>query len=256
MNRRLLALLAMLLLLCATGCRYSRWAMRDQDYARKYPEPTNNIFQRAKQALDGRHLDMKDGSFLAGGVSPDGQAVWADIGAMHYPEAWTESYLAFSGLYSDDLHDAFFGGKLGTRIQSPSRIAPFVGVGGFAGLFHKGSAGDALWLALQDDDDCDCNDPDWGPGDDGLHPMFAVYPEAGIHYWLNSDTRLSASISYMVSTEGRDYDYLLLGFSLTSLDLDTSRNEFLEPELSDEELLEWEEFRRLPPVEQPPDTDF
>jgi hypothetical protein len=247
----------LLLLLAAGGCQYSRWALRDPDYARKYPKSGGGIGKRIKQAVDARHLDMKDGGFVAGGSSQDGQAVWADFGMMHYREPWKESYLAFSGLYSDDLHDAFFGGKLGTRIQSPSRLAPFAGVGGFAGLFHKGTAHDALWFTQHEDedddegfffdDDCDCDESEWDPGDDGLHPMFAVYPEVGIHYWLNSDTRISASLSYLVSTEGRDYDYLLLGISFSWLDLDEPPNEFLDPPLSPEELNDWEALQ--PPVD-------
>jgi hypothetical protein len=245
----------LVLSLFAGGCRHSRWALRDGDYARKYPDRTNNILTKAKQSVDARHLLQKDGTFVAGGVHRDAQAYYADLGMFHYPRSWYERYIALTGLYSDDLHDAFVGGKLGYRVQPPARLAPFVGAGGFVGAFHKGSIYDGLWWATHDEDG---DSPNWNPGDDGLHPMFAVYPEAGVHYWLNSRTRVTASLSYMVTSEGRDFDYLLIGLGFSRIESEADYypplnfGASLDPgpseTVQDHEPL----LRRLPPVEEEP----
>jgi hypothetical protein len=243
------ALLVLLLPVFSGGCRYSRWALRDEDYARRYPDRTNNILTKAAQAIDARHLFRKDGAFVAGGIHRDAQAYHGDLGVFLYPRSWYEQYAALTGLYSDDLHDAYVGGKVGCRIQPPTRLAPFVGVGGFAGAFHKGSFYDALWWAAHDEDG---NPPDWNPGDDGLHPMFAVYPEAGVHYWLSSRTRVTASLSYLISSEGRDFDYLLIGLGISRINSDSDYRppiDFVPSATApDEELL----VRRLPPVDDEP----
>lgn len=43
----------------------------------------------------------------------------------------------------------------------------------------------------------------------------AIYPEAGVHVWLNGRTRLSASASYWVTTVGREHDFWYYGVGLT-----------------------------------------
>lgn len=208
-------MILVVLLLCAGGCAGSRWARKDPDYAEKYSRHSDDPLQMAKQAMDARHLEKKSGMFYAANVQPHPSAVGAEVGSFTYLKPWLEEQLAIAGLFSDDLDDVFVGGKVAARIQSPSRVAPFVGVGGFAGLFHKGTAHDFAWLMLHDPDH-----RDWNPGDDGLHPMFAVYPEAGIHWWLDSEVRLTASLSYYITTEGRDHDYLFLTFAVSQLKLD------------------------------------
>ncbi len=260
MVRWSLVLLVLVLPLFAGGCRYSRWALRDGDYAHKYPQRTNNLLTKTKQAIDARHLFEKSGSFVAGGVHRDGQAYFADVGVLHYPRSWYEQYAALTGLYSDDLHDAFLGGKVGCRVQAPARLAPFAGVGGFVGAFHKGSVHDALWWAAHDED----TTPDWMPGDDGLHPMFAVSPEAGVHYWLSTRTRVTASLSYMVTSEGRDFDYLLFGLGFARIkpaqpycppfDLGASETVEVPADVGAREAIEdFEQLvRRLPPVDEQP----
>jgi len=191
--------------------------MKDPDYAAKYPRHSGNVLKMAKQAVDARHLAQRKGSYLGGTFEPEANAIGGEIGYSYYLEPWLEQQIALAGLYSDDLHDAYIGGKLGYRVQSPSRVAPFVGLGGFAGLFHKGTPYDTLYVvgaAVSDDPDYHY---DHDPGDDGLHPMLAVYPEVGVHFWLNEKFRLTASGSYHISTEGRKFDYYLFNFGISRM---------------------------------------
>lgn len=193
--------------------------MDDPDYADKYPEHSGNVLQMAKQAVDARHLSAKRGDYIAGMLDARGSAGGLQTGGFFYACPWLEQQVALEMLYCDDLHDLFVGGKYGVRAQLPTRLAPFVGVGGFAGLFHKGTPHDAEWIVLEDDDHRGHfpNEKRIDPGDDGLHPLFAVYPEVGVHFWLTGKHRLTASAAYYLTTEGRSHDYLLIGASFSRL---------------------------------------
>jgi hypothetical protein len=111
--------------------------------------------------------------------------------------------------------DDIFGGlNAGLRVQSPSRLAPFAGVGMFHGASSYTMPAEDDWIDNDDDGSTDERGEertDW----DGW--LSAVYPEVGVHYWLASNVRLTASGAYYVTTEGRDSDFWFYGVSLSFL---------------------------------------
>ena len=122
--------------------------------------------------------------------------------------------IAVDGDPSQSLSQNAFGGiNLGVRAQSPTRVAPFVGAGVFAGA--------SSYYELADSDGVD-NDDDFfidEPGEEReTNDYFAaVYPEVGVHAWLTSNWRATASASYLVTTEGRDHDFWYVGVYLARL---------------------------------------
>ena len=87
-------------------------------------------------------------------------------------------------------------------------MAPFVGLGGYAGWVPSIGSADADW---------DWSDVDGHRDDEDYDALFAVYPEVGCHFWCNSRWRLTASASYQFTTDGRNSDFLLYGVSLARL---------------------------------------
>ena len=47
--------------------------------------------------------------------------------------------------------------------------------------------------------------------------LAAIYPELGVHFWLNGRTRLTASGAYYGTTEGRDADVWVFGLGVAWL---------------------------------------
>lgn len=225
-------LLLFVLLLTATGCAggrwpfSSKWAMADADYAARYarPYPEGERYRRmAKQMVDARHVAGKGGAYVAGSASHrDGPAtIGGEIGAFTYPTPWLEARAALAGVVGADAderfpgQDAFLGLNTGLRVQSPSRFAPFIGAGTFAGVssFDVPAEDDGL------DNDDDFFVDEHGEVEDESALFAAVYPEVGAHFWLKPRLRLTGSASYYVTTEGRDHDFWYFGISLSWLDL-------------------------------------
>ncbi|QDU96109.1 hypothetical protein [Lignipirellula cremea] len=212
-----------LLLQAILGCANPRWALRDRDYRDKYSQDTSDLRLQAKQAVDARHVREKWGYVGGGGASPGSPfAGHLKFGYFDYMESWLERQFTLGAFRSNSLNDTVFGPQATFRVQSPSRLAPFVGVSGLAGVLHKGTLHDGVDLIVRslqnDDDDCGC-DKNRGLPDDHLHPVFVGAPEVGVHYWLNADLRATASLSYAMSTEGRDHDAFFLNFEIARLNL-------------------------------------
>ena len=241
-------------MLCAiSGCTAprwatSRWAMDQPEYAAKYDRPyteegRDRIHRLGKQMVDARYIGGRNGWHLGTvyqGESPS--SAGGTIGTFSFSETGLiERHIGLSGVGGTSAHDGFVGFNGGLRMQSPSRLAPFAGVGGFAGVNWKYPAiasVAAIILALDasdgdieifddifdDDDDDDTvhphNDdppPPSTPEPDKTrmtHGFAAIYPEIGVHYWLSSNTRVTASGSYWISTEGRDQDSWFVGVNL------------------------------------------
>ena len=201
----------------------SRWAMSDPDYQRKYSqphEPGEKYPRMLKQSVDARHVKGTSGMYvdwLRSSKPADGGA----IGVYSYPTSWLETRGGVGGMQGADTYEALaLGVDGGIRIQSPSRIAPFVGVGGFAG-----------WTATRNrpkrtnDDDDPPDDPfDEDDDDDwfdlllaasfralyeNTEPSAGIYPEIGCHYWVTERHRVTGFARYYLSDSGEDF--LLLG---------------------------------------------
>ncbi|TWT85492.1 hypothetical protein Pla123a_02990 [Posidoniimonas polymericola] len=198
------------MLAACTGCTGSRWGRSHPSYAAKYPRHTGNLARMAKQAVDARHVAGETGLYsgVSGRDEPAGGAV--HLGGFHYPEylnGAVETRLGIQGVGVPNK-DFFSGGfECGARLQSPSRLAPFVGIGGYAGGNEKDDGRDNNGNGYIDED-FEKNDTSYD---------VAVIPEVGVHFWTTPYIRTSASASYYVTSAGGDSDFMLYGVSLSVL---------------------------------------
>ena len=210
-------LLSILMSGCAlpSGVLRSRWAMEDLEYAHKYSDGAEqgDVLGKLKQASDARFLDGAHGLFVSTGYAKrkeveDGLFA-IDVGAENYFTSYMTGRVSLMAMVNDD--DWFTGLDGGLRLQSPSRLAPFAGVGFFGGGAQE--------TVIADDDGKD-NDDD-GVIDERKEKanrfsggLAAFYPEVGAHYWWTPQLRLSGYGRYLMTSEGRDHDDWLVGFGL------------------------------------------
>lgn len=190
--------------------------MDDPVYAEKYADGAEkgDLLGKAKQAFDARHTRHLGGLYGSGGYQyrPEGEGSLpgAEVGYEVYAQNWLTARGSLA-LYSDG--DQGYGGlDLGLRVQPPTRIAPFAGIGIFNGV----SRGDRL--ATNDHVDNDDDDLVDEPGEresflDGW--LAAVYPEVGVHAWVNGSVRVSGYGRYFITSDGRDSDHWLIGGQVT-----------------------------------------
>lgn len=201
-----------------TGCAgfgTSRWAMDDPVYAEKYdkPYPSNDakkVARMMKQASDARYVSDRSGWYLGAAGADEPSAIGAEIGAFHYIGHSAEARGALKVLGTSSANGWFGGLDVGIRTQSPSRLAPFVGMGAFVGTseYEVDATNDGL------DNDNDILVDESGETEDEHDFLASFYPEVGAHFWLNSRTRLTANAQYHITTEGRDADFWFVGLSI------------------------------------------
>ena len=195
--------LIVLAALLSTGCQLtSKYALDDADYAEKYDVPYDDgkILRMGKQMVDARHVKGKSGfSAGIGGANTGGGALAGDLTLFGYPESWIEVRAGLQGVVSGDANDTFGGGHLGWRFQTPSRLAPFAGFGGFVGAADE-----------ERDEICGCVREKGGA-------FASIYPEVGAHFWLTGRSRLSFSSQYWFNTQGRAADFWLHTISFAIL---------------------------------------
>lgn len=190
--------------------------MDDPIYAQKYADGASkqDLPGKIKQALDARHTKYLQGWLVSGGaqVRPDSGATFGtiDIGRELYDTNYLTTRLSLSGLAGEDL--ASVGLDTGVRLQAPTRLAPFVGVGGTAGLLLE----DAVPLLLDTaTDSMDSPISLENNSSDSVGGLAAIYPEVGLHFWFDGHIRLTAFGRYMITTEGRQHDDWLIGGQFT-----------------------------------------
>ena len=115
--------------------------------------------------------------------------------------------LAF--LLSEDtgIHGGF---ELGLRSRLPWRVAPFVGAGLFMGSWTDYERADYDGI----DNDGDLSVDEVGEEEEHRDYLFALYPEAGVHLWLNETVRLTGSWRHYVTSKGPDSSRSLYGVGL------------------------------------------
>lgn len=189
--------------------------MNDPDYAEKYSQPygDDKPLRMLKQMVDARHLNEKSGWTLGGGAGGAPATAGGKLGGFYHMASWLELDYALTGMAGTGAQDWFIGPEVGLRVQSPTRVAPFAGVGGFLGInrFYENADGDGV------DNDDDGFTDEFGEQDKNYKAFTAVYPEVGVHAWLTGKTRLTASARYYVTEEGRDDDFWFVGFSISRL---------------------------------------
>ncbi|MCG8653876.1 MAG: hypothetical protein MI861_28815, partial [Pirellulales bacterium] len=138
-----------------SGLTRSRWAMEDPEYADKYSQGAakTDIAGKIKQASDARFLDQAQGYFVSGGFTarPEANSEMAgvDLGVEGYPTSYLTGRASLM-LFSDG-NDVFTGADVGIRLQTPTRLAPFVGAGAFAGYADEVVPADDDWIDNDDD---------------------------------------------------------------------------------------------------------
>ncbi len=216
-NQILIAIVLIAVCGCSlpTGILRSRWAMEDPEYAAKYIDGAEktDIPGKIKQAADARFQSGSSGMFISGGVytRPDAKTALGavDVGVESYLTSFLTTRGSLMAAAGDD--DWFTGLDLGLRLQSPTRLAPFVGIGTFAGYAEEVVSAEDDWIDNDDDGFVD----ERGEDKERFSGFLAsVYPEVGGHFWWTPNLRLTGFGRYMVSTEGRDADDWLIGGGL------------------------------------------
>jgi hypothetical protein len=205
--------------LLAAGCGTSRWAMDDSDYAAKYSKPygKDKIPRMAKQAVDARHVGGKGGFYLGAAGQSSPFTAGAEIGGACYWSSCCSGHAGLVGVAGAGADNLFGGADVGLRVQPPTRLAPFVGIGAMGGISAFKERDDEIV-----DDDYNDNDDDGIVDEPGettheREALAAVYPEIGVHFWLNGLTRLTASGRYLVTSDGRENDFWYYGLTLAFL---------------------------------------
>ncbi|MBB3209703.1 hypothetical protein FHS27_005543 [Rhodopirellula rubra] len=201
-----------------TGITKSRWAMDDPDYAQKYADGAEktDVPGKIKQAADARFLKDSSGCYFSGGLTAFGTSSnpmgSLELGYTGYGTSFMTNRMGFVAAANDD--DYFLGGELGMRFQTPTRLAPFVGWGLFAGASSTTESADDDNIDNDDDGDID----EWGEEEESFDgALMAIYPETGIHFWWTPRVRISGFGRYLVTTEGRDADAWYYGASIAIL---------------------------------------
>jgi len=196
-----------ILLTFVTGCSLrSRYALDDPVYHEKYAAGAtkDDIAGKLKQACDARHTKYLDGWVVGGGGQIAETFGSFEFGREVYVENYWSNHISLTGLAGSDV--AAIGLDAGARLQTPTRLAPFIGVGAKAGVL----ADDVLEISLDSsiDDRFDFDGDDTDTDIDGLG---VVYPEVGFHFWADGNIRLTFFSRYLVTTQGRDFDDWLIG---------------------------------------------
>ena len=206
-------------LILLAGCQpfKSRYAMEDREYAAKYAEGAEpgDLVGKAKQAIDARHVAGLGGLYASGAGqytgNEDKPVIGAEIGYESYPTSYYSQRIGATVLFNGEL--PYAGIDVGARLQSPTRFAPFLGVGMFNGVIPT--------LSVKVEDDNLDNDKDGAVDEDGEADWgiegytVAVYPEFGAHFWINGTGRATVYTRYFVSSAGRDQDQWILGGQMT-----------------------------------------
>ncbi len=195
-----------------TGLTRSRWAMDAPEYAEKYCDGAEktDVAGKLKQAVDARFQKGAGGYFVSGGLMSRPGARSELAGIDFGFEGYATSYLTSrcSLMLMTDGDDWFTGADAGVRVQTPTRLAPFAGLGLFAGYAKEVVPADDDWIDNDDDGFVD----EWGEDRERFSDFLAsVYPETGVHFWWTPNIRLSGFGRYMITTEGRDDDDWLIG---------------------------------------------
>ncbi|MEZ6123046.1 MAG: hypothetical protein R3C49_07710 [Planctomycetaceae bacterium] len=216
-----MSLFVSIFVLLTVGCAHFdpvRWAMDDEVYADRHrkPYPANDVrkgFRMLEQAHDARFVADRGGSYFGGGWSDDPLSAGAELGVFQYSGPAVEGRAGLKGLIGTGAEDWFAGVDLGARLQSPSRLAPFIGAGTYlGGNNHKVLAIDDH---VDNDDDGSVDERGEMKNDPGF--LGSVYPELGVHFWITSGLRMTASAQYHITTEGRDADFWFFGLSFAGL---------------------------------------
>jgi len=200
-----------------SGCNVlkSRYAMKDPVYAKKYSQGAQKgeWMQKAKQAIDARHVAGLSGWTVGGATAyrpkTDDTLGGFDVGFERYPTSYLSQRIGLVGYASQE--QGYIGIDSGVRLQTPTRLAPFVGAGGLIGASRT----------VRTDPDGIDNDDDYFIDEAGEkssdidHFLLAIYPEVGSHFWLTERLRATVYGRYLFTNISREQDDWMIGGQLT-----------------------------------------
>ena len=222
MRSTLAPFLILMLLTLSVGCRgTSKYGMDHAAYVEKYDrsyEPGEKLWRMGKQMVDARHVAGQTGgtATVSGGASGKAGGLGGEIGMVHFHNPWVSTNLGVNGMLTVTGGNGFalLGVRGGGRIQPPTRLAPYIGAGGYMGIGPSTKP-------------CPLDHVDTGPfpSTTSSHPdcdnifttqaIAAVYPEAGVHWWATGRIGVSAGSQYWLTSEGDGFWYH--GLTLTIL---------------------------------------
>ena len=187
---------------CA-GLTSSKWAMNDpvyqEKYADSYASDRNKVAQMMKQSSDARFLAGRTGGYGELGI------LAAEAGGLLFPTAWSEGRVGIKGMLNSG--DPTAGLNAGLSVQTPTRLAPFLGVGSYLGFGNIAVNADGR----DNDNDGRIDEHD----EEENKTVFSIYPEAGLHLWMTSRVRCSLVGQYHFTPEGGVDDFAYGGLQLT-----------------------------------------
>ncbi len=194
----------------------SRWAMDIPEYKEKYEKPYDNgklesVPRRIKQMSDARFNHNRDGVRFGTGLGTKRLAIGAELGISHYEVPWSSTEASFKGMLLEGDYGGLVGLKISQRIQMPTRLSPFAGIGIF-GAFSS-TEESATHDGIDNDNDLFIDES--GETKDVMKGLLTIYPEVGIQYWITSSSRLSLSTQYHFNANGRDEDFFYTGIALS-----------------------------------------
>lgn len=146
-----------------------------------------------------RNMEYGAGGYTTLTARPDPVGFGGEAGVLAYPLPWVETHMGLTYFGPAGEETWFTGLNMGMRLEAPTYVAPFVGVG-----LTNGYDLDAIRDEFRH---YDYRKPTRGY-------MIAIHPEAGINYWITENFRVTGSASYYVTSAGRDSDFMLLGLGL------------------------------------------
>ena len=151
------------------------------------------------------------GSYLEIGGQTDPTAIGIGFGGFKYNYRYLTTRMAIYVLGSESVDDVFLGADAGVRMELGTWVSPFVGLGAYYG-YHSDqipAENDKL------DNDGDGLVDESGEKDHQIdRSMATIYPEAGVHIWIDDTNRLTLSGKYHITTDGRDTDFWLFCFGI------------------------------------------
>ena len=151
------------------------------------------------------------GPYIEIGGQTEPAAIGVGLGAYNYNYRYLTTRMAMYVLGSESVDNVFLGADAGIRMELGTQVSPFVGLGGYYG-YHTDQV-------PAENDNLD-NDGDGQVDEDGEkdaridRSMASIYPEAGLHVWIDHTNRLTLSGKYHLTTEGRDSDFWLFCFGI------------------------------------------
>lgn len=151
------------------------------------------------------------GFYAGGGARLDPLAGTGALGLFHYPTSWLSWRAGLAGATFSNSDERLIAGgaELGLRVQTPTQLAPFVGVGTFLG-----------WQEQKTTTTTVSEESFWGfhstqtTTKTKTKGLATVYPEVGVIFWVSPHVYLATRAAYNFTSLRHDKESWMLGLEL------------------------------------------